>query len=84
MDLRTALGTMHDALLNTGDQNAEKAGVIVRTAIEEHQKSLQQVLAQIRRDDSGHFFVSREAEDILRKAAKLVDVPWFHIDPKAK
>ena len=81
MDLRVAIGTMHEALLKTGDANAEEAGIIVRDSIEVREIALREVLAQVRRDNSGHFFVSSEAENILRSAAKIADVPWGHIDP---
>ncbi len=82
MDLRIALGTMHDCFLKSGDPTLEQVGMTIRNGVESRQTALEQVLAQVRRDDSGHFFVSAEAEDILRSAAALASIPWKQIDPR--
>jgi hypothetical protein len=78
MNLRTALGIMHDTALKCGDPLSEQAGMVVRGGIESRQKALEQILALIGRSDSGEFFISSEAEEILRSASELADVPWPH------
>lgn len=82
MQLSDALGLLLENAVIQGDKRLEEAALCVRSEMERRDWSLKGVLAQVRRDDSGHFFVAAEAEEILRKAAKVADVPWQHIAPQ--
>jgi hypothetical protein len=82
MQLSDALGLLLENAVIQRDKRLEETALCVRSEMERRDGSLKEVMAQIHRDDSGHFFVPAEAEEILRKAANKADVPWKYIAPQ--